>query len=64
MLLESSGWDRIVTRGTKEFHDGQVDVSIRTSQTRCEEAEIKVELPRWRVALAASMFGVARVAFS
>lgn len=54
----------MVTRGTKAFQDGHVEVSVRTSQTRGEGAEIKVELPRWRVAAVASMLGVARLVFS
>ena len=39
------GWERIVTRGTKEFQLGQVEVSIRAAQTFGEGAVMKVELP-------------------
>lgn len=58
---EASGWDRIVTRGTKVFQLGQVDVSVRADQTFVEGAAMKVELPMWRVAAAAVMDGVERV---
>lgn len=56
-----SGCERIVTRGTKEFQLGQVDVSVSAAHTWVEGAGMKVELPMWRVALAASMVGVERV---
>jgi hypothetical protein len=57
------GWERIVTRGTKEFQLGHVDVSVRTSQTRVEGALIMIELPRWRLAESGVMVGVGRSVF-
>lgn len=56
------GWERMVTRGTKVFQLGQVEVSVRAAQTSWEGAFMKVELPRWRVALSMGMLGVPRVA--
>ena len=35
---EESGCETIVTRGTKEFQFGHVDVFVRTSQTRVDGA--------------------------
>lgn len=58
-----SGCERIVTRGTKVFQLGQVEVSIRAAQTFVDGAEMKVELPMWRIAFLAEMVGVERVAF-
>lgn len=58
-----SGCERIVTRGTKEFQLGHVDVSVRTSQTRVEGALMKIELPRWRLADSGVMVGVGRSVF-
>lgn len=58
-----SGCERIVTRGTNEFQLGQVDVSVRAAHTAAEGAGMRIELPMWRVALAASMVGVERVEF-
>lgn len=64
LVLESggggrvSGCERMVTRGTKEFHDGQVEVSDSADQTWDEGAAMKVELPMWRVALETGMLGV------
>jgi hypothetical protein len=40
------GWERMVTRGMKEFQLGQVDVSVRAAQTFGEGAAMNVELPR------------------
>lgn len=45
------------------FQVGQVEVSIRAAQTSVDGAEIKVELPMWRIASLAEMVGVERVAF-
>lgn len=58
-----SGCERIVTRGTKVFQLGQVEVSVRADQTFVEGARMKLELPMWRVAFAAVMEGVERVEF-
>jgi hypothetical protein len=58
-----SGCERIVTRGTKEFQLGHVDVSVRTSQTRVEGALMKIELPRWRLEDSGVMVGVGRSVF-
>lgn len=63
VLSAVSGWERMVTRGTKEFQSGHVDVFVRAAQTRAEGAEMVVELPMWRVALVAAMVGVERVEF-
>lgn len=57
------GWERIVTRGTKEFQVGQVEVSVNADQTFGEGAFMEVELPMWREAFSRGMLGVARVAF-
>lgn len=59
---EGVGWERIVTRGTKEFQLGQVEVSVRADQTFGEGAVMKVELPMCMVACSGVMLGVARVA--
>lgn len=56
------GWERTVTRGTKAFQLGQVEVFMSAAQTSWEGALMKVELPMWRVAFSMGMFGVARVA--
>ena len=53
-----SGCARMVTWGTKVFHVGQVEVSIRAFQTSCEGASMCVALLRWRTALDAEMLGV------
>lgn len=52
------GCSRIVTRGQNVFQDGQVEVSMRLSQTVCDEASIKAELLMWRTASQAAMLGV------
>lgn len=56
------GWERMVTRGTKVFQLGQVEVFVRAAQTSWDGAVMKVELPMWRVAFSMGMLGVARVA--
>jgi len=56
-----SGCERMVTRGTKEFQSGHVDVFVRAAQICVEGAVVVVELPMWRVALVAGMVGVERV---
>lgn len=56
--LGESGCSRMVTRGTKVFHVGQVEVSIRAFQTSCVVASMCVALLRWRTASDAEMFGV------
>jgi hypothetical protein len=56
------GWERMVTRGTKAFQLGQVEVFTSAAQTSWEGALMKVELPMWRVAFSMGTFGVARVA--
>lgn len=61
--LGPSGWARIVTRGTKVFQLGQVEVSMRAAQTFVDGAEMKAELPMWRIAFSTGMVGVERVAF-
>jgi hypothetical protein len=48
----------MVTRGTKLFHVGQVEVSITAFQTSCEGASMCVALLRWRTASDAEMLGV------
>lgn len=53
-----SGCSRMVTRGTKVFHLGQVEVSIRAFQTSCKGASMRVALLRWRTASDAEMLGV------
>lgn len=58
-----SGCSRMVARGQKLFHDGQVEVSVRIRQTSVEGASIKIELPMWRTASAAAMLGDERVEF-
>lgn len=58
-----SGCETIVTRGTKEFHFGHVDVLVRTSQTAVDGALMWIELPRWRDAESGVMFGVGRFVF-
>lgn len=60
---DGGGWERMVTRGTKEFQLGQVEVSVRAAQTCAEGALMMAELPMCRVAFAGVMVGVARVAF-
>lgn len=62
-LACESGCERMVTRGTKEFQLGHVEVSRRASQTLGEGAAMKVELPMWRVASDGVMVGVERVEF-
>lgn len=64
-VVESSlaGWEVMVTRGMNSFQEGQVEVSVRAAQTAVEGAAMKIELPMWRVAFAASIVGVARSAF-
>lgn len=57
------GWERIVTRGTKPFQDGHVEVLIKASQTFWAGEEMVIELPMWRVEDAALRVGVSRVAF-
>lgn len=57
------GWEVTVTRGMNSFQDGQVEVSVKAVQTAVEGAAMKIELPMWRVAFAASIVGVARLAF-
>lgn len=51
----------MVTRGTKEFQSGHVEVFVRVDQTFEEGAEMVAELPSWRVAEVDGMFGVERV---
>lgn len=53
-----SGCERIVTRGTNAFHEGQVDVSTSAAQTWDEGAAMMLELPMWSFALEAGMLGV------
>lgn len=60
--MGSVGWERIVTRGTKEFQVGQVEVSVRADQTLEEGAVMNVELPMWREAFSGVMLGVWREA--
>lgn len=62
-LACESGCERMVTRGTKEFQLGHVEVLRRVSQTLGEGAAMKVELPMWRIASDAVMVGVERVEF-
>ena len=57
------GCEVMVTRGMNSFQEGQVEVSVRAAQTAVEGAAMKIELPMWRVAFAASIVGVARLAF-
>lgn len=57
------GWERMVTRGTKLFQLGQVEVFVSAAQTSWLGALMKVELPMWRTAFSMGMLGVARVAF-
>jgi hypothetical protein len=44
------GCERMVTRGTKEFQSGHVEVFVRADQVFEDGAEMVVEEPRWRVA--------------
>lgn len=48
----------MVTRGTNVFHEGQVEVSIRTSQTSWQGAAIDVALSICSTASEAEMLGV------
>ena len=48
----------MVTWGQKEFHNGQVEVSMRVSQISTEAASIKVEPLTWLTASEAEIVGV------